>query len=134
MVETGVPGRDSLWTLAAVAALVGLLATLALPETVARYRGLPVIAVLVGVTVGVLSTRGTGDTAVAAAAAELCRSLAVFVLLGVWMVLFGGEDAGFLPFYVLFGGVFAVLVALVSAAIAAVIGVATSLGARIVPG
>jgi len=117
-----------------VAALVGLLATVALPETVVRYRGLPVSAVLVGVTIGVLSTRGTGDTAVAAVAAELLRSVGAFLLLGAWMVLFGGEDVGFLPFYLLFGGVFAVLVAVVSAAVAGVAGAATSLASRVVPG
>ena len=132
MVE--VPSRESLWTLVPVAALVGLLVTVALSQTGIQNRLVPVGAVLVGVIVGVLSTQSTGDTAVAAAAAELLRSVGAFLLLGAWLVLFGGEETGFLLGYVVFGGVFAVLVALVSATVAGVVGAATSLVSRVVPG
>jgi len=128
-----VPVRDSFGTLVVVAAVVGLVATFALSQTGIQNRMVPVSAVLVGVTAGVLSTQSTGDTVVAAAVAELFRSLTAFASVGAWMVLFGSEEPGFLLGYTVFGGVFAVLVALVTATVAGAVGGATSLVSRVVP-
>jgi hypothetical protein len=128
----GVPVRDSFGNLVGVAALVGLAATVALSGTGIQDRMVPVSAVLVGVVVGVLSTQSTGDTAVAAAAAEMLRSLAAFLSVGAWMVLLGGEEAGFLLGYVFFGGVLAVLVTLVSATVAGAVGGVTSVVSAVV--
>lgn len=100
----------------------GFAAAFVVPEAVFTFRTAIVGAVCVGITGGLLSNLGLRETVRFVAVAEAIRSLALLLVSGSWVLLFGTQGSGFVVFYLLVGGGVALVVALVSVPLAAIVG------------
>ena len=119
-----------------LSAFVGLLGGLAgghlIPEAVFQFRTALVGAVCVGVVAAVLAEPDPRQAALVAVLAEIARSLVLFVASGIWILVYGGQGPGFFLFYLLFGGGVALVVAVLSVAVAGLVGGGIAVGRRAV--